>query len=473
MWKTEQKVRDFVEKHGLIREGDLLAAGISGGADSVCLFYLLKSLQRELDFDFVAVHVNHELRGEEAARDEAFVEDLCRQEGVRFYSVHRDVKAMAAREGFTLEEAGRKARYEAFEDILLKEQGTGIVLAHHQDDQAETMIHHLIRGTGLAGLCGLRPLSGNRIRPLLCLERREIEQYLRARGCSWQADSSNQEDEYTRNKIRHHVVSYLCQEINPKAVAHMSQTAEELRETEELLSRLVRQKRQQFVKKGEDGIAWIRERLKEELPLIQRRIFLEEMKQAAGSEKDFSRVHAEAVESLWEKPAGKEICLPKGVVAQRSYEGIVIKKRRAEAAGGERMPEKQGNWGLEPEEQIKELTAGGYLVCYQLISNNFSAIEEKKYTKWLNYDNIKDKLVIRHRKQGDRIGVLVSGGSKKLKDYLIDRKVPREKRDELWVLAEGQEILWVIGDRISEKYKVTESTEKILHIQIKGGDIHE
>lgn len=468
MWTAEEKVREFVDKFGLIKDGDVLAAGISGGADSVCLFYLLIELQKWRKFRFVAVHVNHELRGEEACKDEKFVENLCMENGIPFRSVHRNVGEMASQMGLSTEEAGRKARYEVFEEVLREVNGTKIVLAHHQDDQAETMIHHLARGTGITGLCGLKPASGNRIRPLLCLKRNEIEEYLKEKGIEWQTDSTNLDDTYTRNKIRHHVVSYLCKEINPETVSHMARTAEELRETEELLQVLTKERVDRMVERHSDyGI--ISEQLREEPGILQRRVFLEEIKRAAGSSKDFTRTHAEDVEKLWTKQVGKKIMLPCGVTACREYHGIRIEKDQKQSEKEEAEP----CICLKPQEGAQEISFDGLTVSYQIIPNDFAQIPEKKYTKWLDYDIIKDNVVIRHRKPGDCIGVLHSGGSKKLKDYLIDRKIPQKERDALWLLAAGQEILWIIGDRISEKYKVTNNTRQILHIQIKGGTIHE
>lgn len=487
MWKTEQKVRDFVEKHHLIRKGDLLVAGISGGADSVCLFYLLLELQKNLDFRFTAVHVNHNLRGEEAVRDEKFVEKLCEREGVSCRIVRKDVGRLAQEMGLTLEEAGRKVRYEAFEQILVQDNGTKIVLAHHKDDQAETMIHHLARGTGIGGLCALKPVSGNRIRPLLCLEREEIERYLQKGGWRWQTDSTNLDDAYTRNKIRHHVVSYLCQEINPKTVAHMAGTAEELGEVEELLAALTDRLADGMVRRESDR-SIISESLRKEPSILQRRIFLEEIKRAAGSGKDFTRTHAEDVQKLWEKQVGKKITLPRQVTACRGYSGICImregQERKNLPAPGQAKQIKHAEQGnvkkgsneeivLLPERSKNEISIEGYTLTYQIISYNFPVIEEKKYTKWLDYDKIEDIVVIRHRNPGDRISVLQSGGSKKLKDYLIDRKIPQKERDGFWLLAAGNEVLWMIGDRIGEKYKVTDETRQILYIQIKGGTFHE
>ena len=468
MWTAEEKVREFVDKFELIKEGDVLVAGISGGADSVCLFYLLKELQKWRKFRFVAVHVNHELRGKEAEEDEKFVEKICMENRILFRSVHRNVGAMASRMGLSTEEAGRKARYEVFEDVLREVKGTKIVLAHHQDDQAETMIHHLARGTGITGLCGLKPASGNRIRPLLCLKRNEIEEYLKEKGIEWQTDSTNLDDTYTRNKIRHHVVSYLCREINPETVSHMAQTAEELRETEELLQVLTKERVDRMVERHpEYGI--VSEQLREEPGILQRRVFLEEIKRAAGSSKDFTRTHAEDAEKLWTKQVGKKIKLPCGGTACREYPGIRIEKDQKQSEKEEAEP----CICLKPQEGAQEISFDGLTVSYQIIPNDFAQIPEKKYTKWLDYDIIKDNVAIRHRKPGDRIGILHSGGSKKLKDYLIDRKIPQKERDALWLLAAGQEILWIIGDRISEKYKVTNNTRQILHIQIKGGTIHE
>lgn len=480
MWKTERKVREFVEKYHLIRDGDILVAGISGGADSVCLFHLLLKLQGTIDFRFAAVHVNHGLRGEEADRDERFVEELCLANDIPYYGVHRNIKEIAAQQGLSMEEAGRKARYEAFGQVMGQQRGTKIVLAHHRDDQAETMLHHLARGTGISGLCGLKPVSGNRIRPLLCLERNEIEEYLKTCGAVWQTDSTNQDDEYTRNKIRHHVVSYLCQEINPRTVSHMAETARELWEAEELLCCLTEEKAGQFTERHSTyGI--LSEKLRNEPGILQRRIILEEMKRVAQTARDFTRIHAEDVESLWEKQPGKKIMLPCGVTAYRGYDEIRIVREESRNSGTKRHRPEEERQGKErnrhifliPKEEKKEVIVDGYSVTYQIIPHKFVQIQEKKYTKWLDYDKIKDNVEMRHRNPGDRISILPSGGSKKLKDYLIDRKIPQGERDGLWLLADGQDILWIIGDRISEKYKVTDATRLILHIQIKGGTIHE
>ncbi|MBS6195429.1 MAG: tRNA lysidine(34) synthetase TilS [Clostridiales bacterium] len=468
MWKTVQKVRKFVEKYEMICPGELLVAGISGGADSVCLLYLLKELQKVMDFQIVAVHVNHHLRGEEAERDENFVKVLCDREGVPLFCVHKDVAQMARMQGISSEEAGRNARYEAFEEIREKNCADKIVLAHHQDDLAETMIHHLARGTGLAGLCSLKPVSGNRIRPLLCLERGEIETCLRGENREWQTDSTNLEDDYTRNKIRHHIIGYLQNEINSRSVSHMAGTAQELGQVEEFLCRIAEEKAERYVKREQD-FSRISESLKEEPEILQKKLLLEEVKYRAGARKDFTRIHGEKIWELYGKQVGRQIALPYGLLAVREYDGIWIGKQEAWNAGSF-VPDSVENVQLQIPGETK---AGEYVISCEIIPCNFNGIEEKTYTKWLDYDKIKDSLVFRHRCPGDRIRVHPSGGSRKLKDYLIDRKIPQKERDGLCMIAEGQEILWIIGDRISQKYKVSDTTRQILHIRIRGGNIHE
>ena len=200
-----EKVRAFMEQYHMVMAGERVLLGLSGGADSVCLFHLLRELQEPLGFSLLAVHVNHNLRGAEAGRDAAFAENLCREYDVPFYLYSCPVEKIAKEKHLSTEEAGRVARQEVFAACAKEQGAVKIALAHHQDDVAETMLHHLARGTSLAGLASLRPVRGNVIRPLLCVGRKEIRQELESRKCSWCEDSTNAEDAYTRNGIRHHV----------------------------------------------------------------------------------------------------------------------------------------------------------------------------------------------------------------------------------------------------------------------------
>lgn len=471
MWKTEQKVKVYVERFHMIEPKDTIVLGISGGADSVCLLKILARWKEAWGISLRAVHVHHQLRGEEADADERFVRELCENEGIPCRVFHEDVQGMAQREKIGLEEAGRIARYRCFATVCEDVGGGKIALAHHQDDLAETMLHHLVRGTGMAGLCSLKPVSGNRIRPLLCLEKEEILVYLEAAGQPWRTDSSNLEDDYTRNRIRHHVLEELKTEVNPRAVRHMAQLSEELEETRAVLAQVAAEKRRQYVRKSEKGML-LAEKLKKEPDLIGRQIVHDLLKEISGKQKDFTRIHVEAVQELWNRKVGARRDLPYGIQAIRTYDGIYLERKaeKCETRDSEKNAGIQINVHSEGTEsfQIGELT-----LTVSRTARDFGEIPEKKYTKWFDYDRIKQTLVIRHRQPGDRICLFDGGGSKKLKDYLIDRKIPAQKRDQLWLLADGSDILWIIGDRISAAYKVTAESQRILQAEIKGGSTHE
>lgn len=471
MWKTEQKVKVYVERFHMIEPKDTIVLGISGGADSVCLLKILARWKEAWGISLRAVHVHHQLRGEEADADERFVRELCENEGIPCRVFHEDVQGMAQREKIGLEEAGRIARYRCFTTVCEDVGGGKIALAHHQDDLAETMLHHLVRGTGMAGLCSLKPVSGNRIRPLLCLEKEEILVYLEAAGQPWRTDSSNLEDDYTRNRIRHHVLEELKTEVNPRAVRHMAQLSEELEETRAVLAQVAAEKRRQYVRKSEKGML-LAEELKKEPDLIGRQIVHDLLKEISGKQKDFTRIHVEAVQELWNRKVGARRDLPYGMQAIRTYDGIYLERKaeKCETRDSEKNAGIQINVQSEGTEsfQIGELT-----LTVSRTARDFGEIPEKKYTKWFDYDRIKQTLVIRHRQPGDRICLFDGGGSKKLKDYLIDRKIPAQKRDQLWLLADGSDILWIIGDRISAAYKVTAESQRILQAEIKGGSTHE
>lgn len=477
LWKTEQKVKAYVEKYHMIQQGENIVVGVSGGADSVCLLRIMGKLKEEWNISIQAVHVHHQLRGTEADEDEQFVRRLCEKERVSCHCFHEDVRRIAVEEKIGLEEAGRHVRYRCFERVCKEIGGGKIALAHHQDDLAETMLHHLVRGTGMSGMYSMKPVSGNRIRPILCLEKEEILEYLEAAGQSYRTDSSNLEDDYTRNRIRHHVLRELKQEVNAQAVKHMAQFSQDMAEMGAVLEQAVKEKRTKYVRIQEDGI-FLEEGLKREQGLIVRQMILGLLKEFSGKQKDFTRVHVEAVVALWHSQVGARRELPYGLQARRTYEGIVLEKKevRKRKAQAEEQKEKAPVYftvQVDTNGEKKGMQAGELMLETCLLSGDFGKIPEKKYTKWLDYDRIKQTLVIRHRQPGDRICLYEKGGSKKLKDYLIDRKIPAMQRDQLWLLADGPDILWIIGDRISAAYKVTGKSQRILQVKIKGGSTHE
>ena len=451
----EQKVLEYMKKHHMVEVGDRVLIGLSGGADSAALFHILREYQQVYGYELLAVHVNHGLRGEEALRDQEFVMELCRSCQVPCEVVEMPVRQMAEKGKMSLEEAGREARREVFQRLAGKWKCSKLALAHHKNDQAETMLHHLARGTGLAGLAGLLPADGFRIRPLLCLERREIDHYLQERGWAHVEDSSNRDDQYTRNRIRHELLAGMTERVNKKAVEHMAMTANILRQTDSYLEKQGRELLRKYQKQNFLEEAFFRE---DPVPVYYGlRVFLSSLFQV----RDMTTSHYEALQGWTGMQVGKVLQLPHKICARREYRGVLFYRERTYAE--------------TEEEFFIPLHIPGVTSCGEMefrcriFKNFFQQIPQKTYTKWFDYDKIKDTVVIRNRQPGDYLVVNASGGRKKLKEYLIDCKVPREKRGQIILAAQGQEILWAVGLRLNEAYKVGPDTREVLEIVYEGG----
>ncbi len=443
----------YIEKYRMIEAGSQAVAGVSGGADSVCLLFLLMEYQKRVPFFLRAVHVNHHVRGEEAVRDQEFTRRLCESLGVPLDLYDYDVPRMAEMEHLSCEEAGREARRRAFYRTACRWERPDqvrIALAHHENDQAETVLHNLVRGAGLAGLAGIRPVhrtgSGMYIRPLLCISREETENYLIRRGIPWVTDSTNEEEVYTRNKIRREILPALMQ-INSGAVKNIAAAAGRVLEAEDYLSELTQKAVEKYTAK--EGSVWILSRdLFEEPMLLQKRVVKNVLEAAAGKKKDLSSAHMEAVLELAKGRTGASASLIYGLRAQQVYGDIHITR------------------GEQEKKDLLELE-------FRVFPYENQQIPEKTYTKWFDYDKIKNGLAVRRRLPGDYLMISRDGGTKKLKDYFIDCKVPRRERDNVTLLADGSHVLWAVGYRISEYYKVTSQTKKVIKVQVKGENNHE
>lgn len=443
----------YIEKYRMIEAGSQAVAGVSGGADSVCLLFLLMEYQKRVPFSLRAVHVNHHVRGEEAVRDQEFTRRLCESLGVPLDLYDYDVPRMAETEHLSCEEAGREARRRAFYRTACRWERPDqvrIALAHHENDQAETVLHNLVRGAGLAGLAGIRPVhrtgSGMYIRPLLCISREETENYLSQRGIPWVTDSTNEEEVYTRNKIRREILPALMQ-INSSAVKNIAAAAGRVLEAEDYLSERTQKAVEKYTAK--EGSVWILSRdLFEEPMLLQKRVVKNVLEAAAGKKKDLSSAHMEAVLELAKGRTGASASLIYGLRAQQVYGDIHITR------------------GEQEKKDLLELE-------FRVFPYENQQIPEKTYTKWFDYDKIKNGLAVRRRLPGDYLMISRDGGTKKLKDYFIDCKVPRRERDNVTLLADGSHVLWAVGYRISEYYKVTSQTKKVIKVQVKGENNHE
>jgi len=462
-----QKVLSFTKQHHMIEQNDHIIIGVSGGADSVCLLTIMDKIKEEKNLKFTVVHVEHGIRGEDSLRDAKFVQELCDKMGIICLTYRCKAVEYARENGFTVEEGARNLRYHYFLEALKQCEADKIAVAHNQNDVAETMLFHLTRGTGLRGLCGIVPVRENIIRPLLCVSRAEIEEFLQLHGLKYCEDKTNFEMDYTRNKIRHQILPAM-EEINKKTVAHMYRTAEIAAQSLSLTEWASKQAAGKYLKKSRNGYE-IDLAIQNELPMIGQMVILHAISELAKSRKDISSIHMEQVFQLFDKPVGRQTDLPYKLAAKRSYDGVIIyeKVQKKEEIKKEIYP-------LHPN-QVINLPEYGYNISVKILEkeNDFPKIEKKAYTKWFDYDKIKGNVQLRNRQSGDYIIIDKTAKKQKLNRYFINEKIPKEQREQILLLADDDHILWVIGHRISEDCKVTEHTNRILEVQIDGGKSHE
>lgn len=474
-----QKVRAYIKERKLLEKNDKVIAGVSGGADSICLLFVLLELKREMGFELLAVHIHHGLRGEAADADERYVRDICKREGVECLCFHEDVGAYAKEHRLTCEEAGREVRRERFLQVFREQGATKIALAHHQNDNAETFLLNLCRGSALSGLRGILPKNGVWIHPLLCLTREEIESYLKKRELSYCTDETNLSDDYTRNRIRNHVIPYLEEEVNDRSVAHIARSMEMLENISSFVEREVERYAERCVRKSvSEEYVICKAELEKVPPELVSYIIYRALCRSAGGAKDIAAVHVEAVSELFSKQVGRTRNLPYGIVARRCYEGVSLSKdaggckemrtsERTRISESAKMPEAVIRaQKIGEEEQIQRLF--GVKILEK--PAELKTFPQNNYTKWFDYDIIKNAVKIRRREPGDYIVIDKNGSRQKLKQYFINEKIPQNIRDSIWLVAEGHEILWIVGYRQSQRYQLSKNTKKILEIEYYGGE---
>lgn len=461
--KMLRKVEQFIDQWEMLSENDVVIVGVSGGADSVALLLILDELRKNRKFSIHVVHVNHGIRGADAAHDESYVQQLCEARGISFSCVRVDVPVYAKEQKISEEEAGREVRRNAFQKAMKDYNGTKIALAHHQEDNAETFFLNLARGSKLKGLGGIYPVKGEYIRPLLCVGRKEIETFLEERNVKYCMDATNLEDTYMRNRIRNHVLPYFRDHINDKTVEHVNAAMEYLREVQGYLEEQQQIAYEAIVSKEKNAIVLKEEPFGKTPEIIRKMVIRCALAEMAGREKDLEETHIHAVALLMQKQTGRRLDLPYGLTAKRSYEGIVIgrKTKILEAENILEITLKDGAcWKYEDKTiscRIFEKPEGEVFV------------PKKTFTKWFDYDIIKGNVSVRTRRPGDKIVIDADHHSKKLKSFYIDEKIPSEKRDHIPVLAIDKDILWVIGYRQSKNYQVTKETKTIVEIVVNGG----
>jgi len=490
MLKTVQK---RIEELHMISPGDTVLAGVSGGADSICLLLVLAALKDRLDFSLEVVHIEHGIRGAESKVDATFVQETCKCMGISCHTEYVDVPRYCEETGLGIEEGARILRYREFARLaqLLKAK---VALAHNIEDNAETVLFQMARGSSLVGLCGMQPIREDEqgvtyIRPLLSVHRKQIEEFLQEQGMEYRTDSTNAQLDYSRNFIRKEILPSL-QTINAQAVEHIQGTAETLSEIKDYLAFEVENAWSQVLMhlQQEDEASNARSvRLKIDTLLglhkvLQKEIIYRAIAEVSGGKKDIAAVHVTEVLGLCENQSGKRITLPNEVEARRDFDSLYLYKRALIVSEKSAVDSADALFMVSAEQlqklfetkealEIPLLVQGEKLIISIMEKKeNTGEIPQKRYTKWFDYDKIKTGFCIRTRKSGDYLISDVFGHRKKLKQYFIEEKISVEDRAHTWLLAQDSLIFWVIGGRLSEHAKITEDTKAIVEITYDGGN---
>ena len=419
----EQRVIRYIEKEQLFSQNSKILVALSGGADSVALLRILHSLGYECE----AAHCNFHLRGKESDRDEMFVRQLCQQYNIPLHITDFDTTRYAEEKHISIEMAARELRYEWFEKKRIECHANRIAVAHHQDDSIETMLLNLIRGTGITGLLGIRPINGYIVRPLLCVSRKEIVCYLQSIGQEYVTDSTNLEDEYTRNKIRLHLLP-LMQEINPDIKNSLITTGNHLNDVATIYNKSISEAKARVI--TSEGIL-ISAILQEPSP----ETVLFEILHPLG----FNPAQIKDIYHSLDGQSGKQFSSKEWkVIKDRDF--LLLEKIR---------PERKDTPSFQLIREESE-----YTTDFQ--------IPHEKEVACFDADKLSGTITIRRYQAGDTFIPFGMKGKKKVSDYLTDRKFSISQKERQWVLCCNEQIAWLIGERTDNRFRIDENTRRVV-----------
>jgi len=469
-------VRDWISRHRLFDAGQRVLVGLSGGPDSVVLLHVLLTLQEELGLGVEAAHLHHGLRGEAADRDEAFVQDLCRRWEVPLHTRRLPAGYLSAINSLSLEEAARRERLAFLRQVASRRRTERIALGHQKDDQAETVLMAVLRGAGPRGLAGIPPRRGPFVRPLLGVTRQQIEEYCRVEGLRFHRDESNLDVAFLRNRIRHELIPHLEREFNPQLRDRLAEMAEVMRAEQKHLWRETGRAFRLLARTSGFGtpagasVVFSRAGLQYCEPALQRRLLRLAYQLVAGVRRGPNFIHIEeARQMLGSGQVGASLDWPEGVRAYLTYDDLVVSAEPPPGA---------------PEPFCRQLTVPGTTPIPQLktemVSRVLTGTRAEAFKAglerlprlarhaYIDYNKVVFPLALRRRRPGDSFRPLGLNGTQKIKDFFIAEKIPRHKRDHVPLVVDDQgSIVWVVGFRIDDRYRVERGTESILHMWMK------
>lgn len=430
---VEDKVQCFIQKNNLMEKGETIGVAVSGGKDSMALLFLLQ----KIGYQVKALHFEHGIRGEDSLKDAGFVQQYCKKNNIELIFKSEDVPAFAAEHKMGIEAAGRMLRYRFFRSLDLK-----VATAHHLNDNVESVLMNMARGCAYTGLKGIAKKNDNIVRPFLSISRQDIEQYVEENNIPYVEDKTNYDTRYMRNFVRHTVINDL-KNVNSNVIDNIGRLIENIDELDQTVTDL--KEKIPFEFDGE--CVKIK---KEDLLQFGKAIAyhkLLDLCQIVKSKTDIEKIHLKQVIELNE--TGKYIHIKHGIYAKYRYGEIIITAQE----------ENKNEFYCVPLENETVIPGGKIVVC------DDDALREDKVKESFGF--LPKEAVVRTRQSGDLFCPLGSK-TKKLKDFLIDQKIPRDVRDTIPLVAAGNEIIWVVGYRISENYKVLNKENKITLEYIRG-----
>jgi tRNA(Ile)-lysidine synthase len=464
-----RRVLRFIRERDLVRANEPLVVGVSGGPDSVCLLHILSGLKGTLGTKLHIAHLNHLLRGAESDADAEYVSSLAHELEIPATIERRDVKAYQQEHRLSLEEAAREVRYAFFSEVARSLGADTVAVGHTADDQIETILMHLVRGTGLAGLRGMQPLNiwhlpgGDKLRiarPLLEVRRDETEVYCSAQGLSPRSDSSNRLPTQLRNQVRSQLIPLLLR-YNPDIEMALLRTARAADADLAYIDEQVSQLWGHVVKERPEGIAIERVEFSPLDPALKRHLIRSALQRLLGDLQDIEYIHVEGLLDAMTKPAGKRLHLPRGLAFRGDYRhGLITAKGEIDCP----YPPLEGEHRLNVP---GETALSGWRVRGTILDHRPADADEGELKAWLDLDVSGDALTVRGRRRGDRFQPLGMEFPKKLQDFMVDSKIPRHWRDHVPLVCSPQHILWVVSWRIDHRARVTPSTRQVLYLEFE------
>jgi tRNA(Ile)-lysidine synthase len=440
-----EQVKATIEKQQLIKQGDHIVVGVSGGPDSMALLHILIRLRATWHLTIEAIHVHHGLRGAAADGDMAYVKRFCEAYDVPCHIFKEDIRGIAAQTHTSIEEAGRNVRYHHFEAVRSAVGADSIAVAHHMNDVVETFFINLFRGAGIDGLAAIayrrEPYI---IRPLLDVSRQNIEAYCAANGIDPRHDETNQQDLYYRNGVRQKLIPYIKSTFDPNIEQKIYRTTQLFKEERRFWQHHTQKLSERYVETFPGGIGIALTHFEALETAEKRHLFRKMIADVRG---DIRNVPAARIDAMIElKEAGKRIDIDEQWLMIRNAENVeIIMRSMFETNSNEVAP--------QIETQLLTMTA-------------YADYNRKECEIIVDADCIVGNLEVRHRKPGDRFSPLGMSGTKKLKDFLIDLKIPQYRRDKLWLVCDSEKIIWIPEYRMSDRVKITKNTERLMIIRI-------